>query len=109
MDVYKGAAVVERRRFSDLKPILEDFKKQGLKEIKSPRFKVLLKHPDRDEWAAVVKVHDEFILVHGGLDVMFAPPKKEISCRGCTRPWCGNCPMFRESLAGAGHGVRPGK
>lgn len=109
MDVYKGAAVVERRRFSDLKPMLEDFKKQGLREIKSPRFKVLLKHPERDEWVAVVKIHDEFVLVHGGLDVMFGPFKEGISCCSCTRPWCGDCPLFKESLAGAGHGARPEK
>lgn len=78
MDVYRGPQTVVHRRFRDLQPYLDELKEEGLRPVKSPRFKVLMKHPERDDWAAVVKNRaGEFVLVRGGLDFMSGPPQKE--------------------------------
>ncbi|SHE95576.1 hypothetical protein SAMN02745218_01126 [Desulfofundulus australicus DSM 11792] len=108
-DVYRGAEIIERRRLKDLRPYVDELLREGFKKIKSPRFIVFLKHPERDDWAVVTKssVRDEYILIRGGLDFMFGLKRKTLSYRGCTK-LCGNdCPVFKASLSGLGHKIRP--
>ncbi|MEW6227285.1 MAG: hypothetical protein AB1700_04215 [Bacillota bacterium] len=111
MDVYLGVKKISLHRFRELQPYLEDLKEQGFQETKSPRFKIFLKHPERDDWAVVVKNprSGEFILVRGGLDVMFGPAEKaKPGCIGCTMPSCNGCPLLR-AYAQNPYDIRPGK
>lgn len=103
MDVYLGESKVSRRRFRELQTYLEKLQQQGFQEIKSPRFKVFLKHPERDDWAVVTKTPPgNFILVRGGLDFEFRPFDFPETCRTCAIVWCGACNVYWASLAGAG-------
>lgn len=105
---YRDPLVVERRRLSDLEPIMKELQqKEGLRLSISDRFNYFLKHPEKDDWAVVVKGDCGYVLIRGGLDYMFAPANDEISCRGCTKAWCGDCRVFKDALQGVGHKIRP--